>query len=281
VVGRDRRLGGISNPAPDDDARDALTVRAARSHGSYCCWASEAKLFTLGSSVPFLAIAAVRVRLLCRAYRTNPARTFIRGVVVAAAHGDRLHDAVRTDAEATPDDAFGRYAKREYERRWLLSSLPPGLDPLRPCARITDHYIDGTRFRLRKRVELATGETVWKLTQKFPETSGATNRIVITNCYLNPAEHELFRRLPGRALVKCRWVLEHGRDRYAVDVFEDRLAGLVLAECEYPTSAALRAAGPPPFEAVEVTDQTAFQGGRLAGRAFGEIARLVSATRDR
>jgi CYTH domain-containing protein len=177
------------------------------------------------------------------------------------------------------DDAFGRYAKREYERRWLLAALPPGLDAHCPFARITDHYIDGTRFRLRQRVEFGSGQTVWKLTQKFPEAPGATDRVVITNNYLTEAEHELFRQLPGRALVKRRWVLAHEDGRYAVDVFEERLAGLILAEREFPTYAALRGAPGPPFDGVDVTDRPEFLGGALAGKAFAEIADLVNAMR--
>src|SRR4051812_38311097 len=64
---------------------------------------------------------------------------------------------------------FGRYAKREYERRWLLRALPAAVDPNRPWSRITDHYLDGTRFRVPERVRLSDGEIAWKLTQKFPE----------------------------------------------------------------------------------------------------------------
>jgi hypothetical protein len=33
---------------------------------------------------------------------------------------------------------FGRYARRVYERRWLLRDFPAQLDLGRPCSRITD-----------------------------------------------------------------------------------------------------------------------------------------------
>src|SRR5688572_2190368 len=144
-------------------------------------------------------------------------------------------------------EPFGRYAKREYERRWLLRALPPALDPQRPWSRITDHYLDGTRFRVRERVRVADGEVVWKLTQKFPEADGAIDRIVITNTYLTRGEYEIFLRLPGRRLVKHRWLLESaGGASYGVDAYQESLAGLMTAEREFASHEALVVAAAPP-----------------------------------
>ena len=98
-------------------------------------------------------------------------------------------------------DPFGKYAKREHERRWLLPALPGGLDPAQPWARLTDHYLEGTRFRVRERVALQSGDVVWKLTHKFPERDGSNDRVVITNNYLTREEYDRFCRLPGRLLV--------------------------------------------------------------------------------
>jgi CYTH domain-containing protein len=168
-------------------------------------------------------------------------------------------------------DPYGKYAKREYERRWLLRALPPTLDPNRPWARITDHYLDGTRFRVRERVALDSGDVVWKLTHKFAEREGANDRTVITNNYLTRDEYDRFCRLPGRAVVKHRWIVEDGGARYGVDVFADALTGLILAEREYETHAASVIAITVPFEGVEVTDRVEFTGGALAGKSFADV----------
>jgi CYTH domain-containing protein len=173
-------------------------------------------------------------------------------------------------------DPFGRYAKREYERRWLLRALPLSLDARRPWARITDHYLDGTRFRVRERRALETGDVVWKLTHKFPERDGANDRVVITNNYLTREEFDRFCRLPGRAVVKHRWILEDATGRYGIDAYLDALAGLITAEREFETHEGLLAAPPPPFDGIEVTDRIEFTGGALAGRSFDELRRLVT-----
>ena len=177
---------------------------------------------------------------------------------------------------------FGRYARREYERRWLLRALPAGLDPDRSWSRITDHYIDGTRFRVRERVRTSDDDIVWKLTQKFPEGGGALDRIVITNSYLTRDEYDCFRRLPGRRLVKHRWLLEFAGAYYGVDAYQ-HLAGLITAEREFSTHEALLASSSTslPFDdAVEVTHRIEFTGGALAGKALADIAGLIDAARD-
>jgi CYTH domain-containing protein len=172
-------------------------------------------------------------------------------------------------------DAFGKYARREFERRWLLPALPGGVDPAQPWARITDHYLEGTRFRVRERVALESGDVVWKLTHKFPEHDGSNDRVVITNNYLTREEYDRFCRLPGRLLVKHRWILEREGNRYGVDAFLGPLSGLMIAEREYDTHEALVGSSAPPFEGVEVTDRTDFTGGALAGKAFDEIRQTV------
>ena len=170
-------------------------------------------------------------------------------------------------------DPFGRYAKREFERRWLLAALPPAVDPQRPWARITDHYLDGTRFRVRERVALETWDVVWKLTHKFPERAGANDRAVITNNYLTREEYERFRRLPGREVTKHRWIVEQDGGRYGIDAYLGRLGGLVTAEREYATHEELVRASPlpPPFVGVDVTNHPEFTGGALAGATFDAL----------
>ena len=174
-------------------------------------------------------------------------------------------------------DAFGKYAKREYERRWLLPALPGGVDPAQPWARITDHYLEGTRFRVRERVALQSSDVVWKLTHKFPERDGSNDRVVVSNNYLTREEYERFRRLPGQSLMKHRWLLEQDGARYGVDAFLGPLTGLLIAEREYETHEGLLGSAALPFEGVEVTDRSEFTGGALARKTYDQIRDVVCA----
>ncbi|HEU4431485.1 MAG TPA: hypothetical protein VFT98_22180 [Myxococcota bacterium] len=154
-----------------------------------------------------------------------------------------------------------KYAKLERERRFLVSPTElPGLGE--EFVRFEDLYLTGTRLRLRIASEHPGGAVLYRLTQKLQQPEATTRRI--TTQYLSAPEHAVFAALPGARLVKRRHrVLDDGLD-WGVDVFEGALAGLVLAEREFDSDDALRAAAPPSFAACEVTDDVAFTGGALA-----------------
>ena len=95
-----------------------------------------------------------------------------------------------------------RYARRELERRFLLERLPG--EPAVRVAAITDHYLTGTRLRVRSTTERdATGvRTYYKLTQKVPTATGSPG--LITTVYIDAAEHALLSSLPALTLAKTR-----------------------------------------------------------------------------
>ena len=89
-------------------------------------------------------------------------------------------------------------------------------------------------------------------------------------------------RLPGRRLVKHRWLLEFAGASYGVDVYQEDLAGLITAEREYPTHESLLASSRDslPFDhAIDVTARPEFTGGFLAGKTFADLADLLHAAR--
>lgn len=155
-----------------------------------------------------------------------------------------------------------KYARIERERRFLMGELPEEVDAA-AYQRIIDRYIPGTRLRLR-RIESPTGETVaLKLTQKYLPDSGRGTDTIITNLYLNEAEFALLSILDGLPLHKRRYAYHHNGRRFAFDVFEGALAGLILCEIEAESDEQLAAVPLPPFALREVTDDPFFTGGHL------------------
>lgn len=165
-----------------------------------------------------------------------------------------------------------RYAKPERERRFLLR--PDALPPLSAdFAQLDDLYLDGTRLRLRVLTERPDGQVLYKLTQKLDRADPRIRHV--TTLYLTREEHRACAALPGRRLAKRRHRAQSGGLEWGVDLFEGALAGLVLAEREFDSEAELRAAPPPEFAALEVTDDAAFAGGALAA---AEPARVLAHT---
>ncbi len=152
-----------------------------------------------------------------------------------------------------------KYAWVERERRWLCDALPEGLNGTAEA--ITDLYVTGTRLRLREAVPLDSGPTQRRLGRKA-DVDAFTR--LLTSIYLAPEEFALLSGLPGRIIKKTRHHFETaGGVIMAIDVFEDPLAGLIMAEAEFDTAEALAAFTPPAFVGREVTEDSAYTGGAL------------------
>lgn len=89
----------------------------------------------------------------------------------------------------------GQYARVEGERRFLVRALPDGVVE---SVRITDHYLEGTRLRLRQ-VEAPDGTLVRKLGHKV-RTAAGPGEVAHTSLYLDETEWQLLTALPARVL---------------------------------------------------------------------------------
>jgi CYTH domain-containing protein len=158
-----------------------------------------------------------------------------------------------------------KYARIEEERRFLLSKLPVDLNSDDPFVRIVDHYIEGTRLRLR-RIESPEGEAlVYKFGQKYRSADLKAHQTIMTNFYLNEAEYEVLARLPHSTLIKQRYAYHKDGFDYSLDRFEGHLAGLLLAEIESRGKLDITSLPVPDFAVKEVTDDPFFTGSHLAG----------------
>jgi hypothetical protein len=151
-----------------------------------------------------------------------------------------------------------KYSLIEREKRFLLAALPDGME--KSFRLIEDLYLPDTRLRLRK-VTNPLGQILeLKLTQKFLVKGQQTAERSITNLYLNQTEYETFATLPGHRLRKRRYGYTVWGYHYAIDVFEEQLAGLMLAEIDYANEPPAL----PSFALKDVTDDVFFTGGHLA-----------------
>ena len=154
-----------------------------------------------------------------------------------------------------------KYAHAERERRWLVD--PRGLPDLTAAEHILieDHYIDGTRLRLRRMTHSVSGIAALKLTKKY-EAVDALARPIVT-AYLDETEFAVFAALPARTLTKRRYHIEVDGREFSYDRFSGALDGLHLLEIEWPDDAGLRALLPPVWATGEVSEDIRYQGGTL------------------
>lgn len=117
-----------------------------------------------------------------------------------------------------------KYAVVERERRYLLASLP---DAVTSTKEIVDHYVTGTRLRLRE-VREGDGAVIRKLGHKVRLAAGP-GEIACTNFYLNDQEWAVLAALPARTLRKKRHMVARDGWLVAIDEHED---GTLVAEID-------------------------------------------------
>ena len=154
--------------------------------------------------------------------------------------------------------AAGKYARVERERRFLLAGPPPP-PAVTGSRRMTDRYLPGTRLRVRRVDYRDSGAREFKLTQKVPAGRPGFVQGLITTTYLSTAEYDLLAALPAAALSKTRLSVPP----LSVDVFDNPLHGLVMADVEFSTDTEAQSFRPPPSAVAEVTDDPRFTGGSL------------------
>jgi CYTH domain-containing protein len=152
------------------------------------------------------------------------------------------------------------YAAIERERRWLCRHCPTAR--VLHSEAIIDLYITGTRLRLRDMRPLDGGQPLRKLTRKA-DVNESTR--LLTSIYLSDEEFALLSALPGRKIQKTRHRLAPMDGVVvSVDKFDGPLDGLILAEAEFDTEAAMTAFPTPDFALREVTSDSRYTGGALA-----------------
>jgi CYTH domain-containing protein len=162
-----------------------------------------------------------------------------------------------------------KYARIERERRFLLDQFPRNVNVVR-VHRITDRYIDGTALRLRKQSE-DSGPTTFKLTQKIPARASGGQQGLTTSMYLTEDKFCVLAQLSANKLCKTRYSVPP----FAIDLFEDTLEGLLLAEAEFDSAAAADALMLPPFIFREVSADDRFTGGQLVRASRQYIQTLL------
>jgi adenylate cyclase len=148
----------------------------------------------------------------------------------------------------------------EIERKFLVDE-PPGDLGAYPSSALEQGYLaihaDGTEARIRRRdgtsvLTVKSGGGLVRVEEELPIDDAAFER--------------LWPLTEGRRLEKVRHLIsaEPAGLVIELDVYGGDLAGLVVAEIEFPSEDAARAFTPPPWIGPEVTDDARFKNQRLA-----------------
>jgi len=161
----------------------------------------------------------------------------------------------------------------ELELTYLAKSLPSDLTQL-PSKKIIDLYVDnGTEhfdLRIRK-----NGEK-FELTRKTPVEEGDASAQTEITIPINEAEFESFLPVKSRKIEKTRYYFEHEGRTAEIDVFEEKLKGLVVIDFEFENEVEKNLFEMPAFCLADVTQETFIAGGVLAGKSYGDIEKELN-----
>lgn len=156
----------------------------------------------------------------------------------------------------------------ELERTYLVTELPADLKDF-PFKEILDIYLpeasDHPVLRVRKNGERR------EITKKQPLTEGDASQQDEQTIILSDAEFQALRTVRGKQIRKLRYAYPYGQHTIEVDVFQDALSGLVLADVEFSTLDELEQFQTPTWFSSEVTRVQFLAGGMLAGKSFQDI----------
>lgn len=160
----------------------------------------------------------------------------------------------------------------EYEKTYLPKRLPEGLD-MSSSVLIRDIYIpeEARHSVLRLRAK-DTAYVITKKTILHGSDSSTMNEETIP---LSADEYTSLARCSTKGFVKRRYFVEINGYSAEVDVFEEKLAGLVLIDFEFNSEAEKEAFVVPDVCFADVTQEEGLAGGILAGKSYEDIEPML------
>jgi len=155
----------------------------------------------------------------------------------------------------------------ELERTFLVKKLPDGLEDCR-SKEIIDIYMpaseDHPKLRLRK------NGGIFEITKKHPIADDPSEQIEHT-IDLTEEEYLALSATSGKKVRKIRYQFPFGLNIAEIDVFQDTLLGLVIADFEFKSVEEKDSFAIPDFCSVDITDEEFIAGGMICGKSYGDI----------
>jgi CYTH domain-containing protein len=157
----------------------------------------------------------------------------------------------------------------ELERIYLAGVLPSELLQCRSEI-ISDVYVPDTAahaiLRLRHKGE------AYEITKKTPIDGTDSSRQTEHTIQLTQAEYEALAACSAKSFVKRRFYCEIDGHKAEIDVYQEKLAGLIVIDFEFDSNEELDAFQKPDFCLADVSQDAVTAGGKLAGLRYEDIA---------
>lgn len=156
----------------------------------------------------------------------------------------------------------------ELEKTYLVKELPSDLENFE-FKEVVDVYIpkqsDHPSLRLRK------NGNKFEITKKEPVKNGDASEQREQTIILTEIEFEVLNKLEGKRVSKLRYNYSYQGHVGEIDVFQDALKGLVLADFEFSNADDKNNFEMPNFCLADITQEKFLAGGMLCGKSYSDI----------
>lgn len=159
--------------------------------------------------------------------------------------------------------------QEEFELTYLIKEIPDGVFSS-PSKEILDIYLPSTSkhpiLRLRK-----SGDK-YEITKKQPVSATDSSHQTENTIPLTEGEFTELSTLSGKRVHKIRYYYyENGID-YEVDVFQDKLHGLIVVDVEFSSNEEKARFISPSWVLADVTQEKFIAGGMVCGKSYNDIS---------
>ena len=153
----------------------------------------------------------------------------------------------------------------ELERTFLAKKIPKNLRSYQ-FFEILDIYLPESnphpKLRIRK-----IGKSRFEITKKYPLKGNDSSEQKEETIKLNEEEFNELARLSKKRIRKKRFYYKNAE----IDIFLDKLKGLVLVDFEFKTKKEKQAFSMPDFCLVDITQEKHTAAGAMAGKKYSQI----------
>lgn len=171
----------------------------------------------------------------------------------------------------------------ELEYTFLMNELPNDLD-VSTSKIIEDNFIPLSAEHPITRIRRNGDE--YMITKKYPIDSvdgglhGDSSRQIEHTIPLSREEYDALNSCGGKKFKKRRFLYEVDGVEAEIDVYLDKLAGLVVIDFEFDSDEEMNKFVKPDFVGADVTQEDTIAGGILAGKSYSDIADKLSKKYD-
>jgi CYTH domain-containing protein len=160
----------------------------------------------------------------------------------------------------------------ELERRYLAKSIPLQLDKL-PFKHVSDKYFPSNAKHPKTRIRQI--DTSYLIAKKKRRKGFDISNYIEDTIILSKAEYTSLSMLPGKELYKTRYYYEEASYKVMYDVFQKKLAGLIIIEVEFLNNDIILPSILSKYCLCDITHEVKLASGVLAGKSYEQIKPLL------